>query len=188
LGSIGRNCLLMLPGSGSAAVLGVLLLPFDPPDFRPRSESASSPGAPLSELCEACGACVDACPTGALRGDGSLERKLCLQHWSSVGGDLPASVEAAWADQLYGCDICQEVCPVFRPDPEARTDKGLLGPGLPIFWLESASEGEVRAALKGSALGMGWISVEALKRNARHLTRHLLPPTMKKNGGRNGNL
>jgi epoxyqueuosine reductase QueG len=181
LGRIGRHCLLMLPEAGSAAVLGVLLAPFSLPD------SAPPPRGILDADCELCGACMAACPTGALRGDGSLERELCVQHWSSIPGALPPAVEAVWGDRLYGCDVCQEACPRFRPDASARTERGLLGPGLPASYVASASEEEIRAALKGSALGMSWISVLALKRNARHLTEARPAHTIKENGGLNGN-
>jgi epoxyqueuosine reductase QueG len=182
LGRLGRHCLLMLPEAGSAAVIGLLLTPFGLPD------SADPPSAVLDADCERCGACVAACPTGALKGDGSLERARCLQHWSSLPGPLPPAVEAAWGGRLYGCDTCQEACPRFRPDRGAETARGLLGPGLPASWIASASEGEIRAALKGSALGRTWISPEALKRNAGHLTRAAEAPTMTVNGGLNGKL
>jgi epoxyqueuosine reductase QueG len=181
LGRIGRHCLLMLPKAGSAVVIGVLISPLPLPD------SASSPRDILDADCENCGACVAACPTGALRGDGSLERERCVQHWSSVPGPLPAAVDAVWGDRLYGCDACQEACPRFRPDASARTERGILGPGLPASWVVSASEGEIRASLRGSALGMGWISISALKRNALHLTEPAQTPTMEENGGPDGN-
>jgi epoxyqueuosine reductase QueG len=189
LGSLGRHGLVMVPPHGSAVVLGVLLLPIALEDSAPRA-------AQFSSLCESCGLCAAACPTGALSGsygldsgDGRLvgfKRELCLQHWSSVPGELPPAVDAAWGDRLYGCDVCQEACPLFRPDPGASTERGLLGPGLPASWLVSASEEEIRANLKGSALGMAWISPVALKRNAWHLTRGDSLPTMRENGGRDG--
>jgi epoxyqueuosine reductase len=166
LGRIGRHSLLMLQENGSAAVIGVLFTPLSLPDSSPPEPRC----ALLSAHCEDCGACLAACPTGALRGDGSLERELCLQHWSSIAGDLPAEVEAAWGNMLYGCDRCQEACPRFRPDLSAGAERGLLGPGLPASWVVAASERDIRDALKGSALGMSWISIEALKRNSRHLT------------------
>jgi epoxyqueuosine reductase len=170
LGRIGRNGLLLTPGAGSAIVLGLLLFPAAIEPTAPQSARPTAPGLGLSEHCMDCGLCVASCPTGALRGDGTLERELCLQHWSSVPGTLPAAVEAAWGDRLYGCDACQEACPRFRPDPEGRISRGLLGPGLPAQWVAAASDGELKRVLRGSALGMGWISPEALRRNARHLT------------------
>jgi epoxyqueuosine reductase len=195
LGRIGRHSLLMLPENGSAAVIGVLITPLALPDSAPPAPHSASTGPitmqnalRLSAFCDGCGACIAACPTGALRGDGSIERELCLQHWSSIAGDLPAVVEAAWGNMLYGCDICQEACPRFKPDLSAVARSGLLGPGLPASWLVAGDEGDIRAALKGSALGMSWISVQALKRNSRHLTEAPPPPTMKGNGGQHGNL
>jgi len=179
LGAIGRNCLLLLPRPGSAIVLGILLVP---PSFRlePAGEpSLGSPGEPeLCADCADCGLCVAACPTGALRGDGSLDRELCLQHWSSVPGPLPPAVEAAWGDRLYGCDACQEACPRFRPEALASCSRGQLGPGLPAAFLAGASDETLHRCLKGSALGMGWISLDALRRNARHLTASRLRPTI----------
>jgi epoxyqueuosine reductase len=162
LGRIGRHGLLMLPAAGSAAVLGLLLLP---PALKPVGPSPRE-GKGLDPSCSGCGACVAACPTGALRGDGSLDRELCLQHWSSLPGPLPPAIEAAWGERLYGCDSCQEACPRFAPQATARTDRGLLGPGLPAGWLLSLPEAEIRAALKGSVLGMKWIAAAALRRSA----------------------
>jgi epoxyqueuosine reductase len=176
LGSPGRHGLVMVPGHGSAVVLGLLLIPVAIADRR-----IGLGGAPLigggaeptrdahrriSSSCESCGACVAACPTGALRG-GSFARELCLQHWSSIRGALPREIEAAWGDRLYGCDACQEACPLFAPDPSARTERGLLGPGLPAPYVAEAPPGELRERLRGSALGMGWIPLDALARNAR---------------------
>lgn len=192
LGSLGRNGLVMIPGHGSAVILGLLILPlaFEADTERSAPQAAmqdtgSSQSAPkISALCEGCGLCVSACPTGALSEPRSgetarvcFDRKLCLQYWSSVSpsasGEIPKEVESAWrggagSGLLYGCDICQEACPYFKPDPQATTDRGLLGPGLPASWLLSASDAEIKAALKGSALGMSWISIEALRRGARH--------------------
>jgi epoxyqueuosine reductase QueG len=177
LGRLGRHGLVMVPGHGSAVVLGLLLMPLrlDAAPVRPRQNALatgntrnaehSAPQAALHESCAACEACVAACPTGALR-RGSFVRELCLQHWSSRSGKLPPPVEAAWGDRLYGCDACQEACPLFAPDPSARTSRGLLGPGLPAAYVAEAPPGELKGRLRGSALGLGWISPEALARNA----------------------
>jgi epoxyqueuosine reductase len=164
LGRLGRHCLVMLPGPGSAFVLGLLTVPFALPDGDAPSAPRSAPA--LDPDCEGCGACVAACPTGALSGDGSLDRERCLQHWSSLPGPLPPAVEAAWGALLYGCDACQEACPRFRPDPGARTGRGILGPSLGAASLAKASDGELAELMAGSALGMAWIAPAALRRNA----------------------
>lgn len=170
LGFAGRNSLVVVAGRegelGSALLLGLLLLPFDPEPYmaclpRPEAE-ALRPGA----SCGACRACVEACPTGALSLDGSFRRERCIQHWTARAGELPPELEAAWGGRLYGCDSCLEACPHFRPDPRARCDRGLLGPGLPASWLLAAPEAEIRERLKGTALGLGWMETAAFKRNA----------------------
>jgi epoxyqueuosine reductase QueG len=189
LGALGRNSLVLAKGAGSALVIGVLLLPIpvsapsaEPalgprPGQRPegpgilRNATHSARQPTLAESCVDCRACVEACPTGALRGEGGLDRELCLQHWSSISGALPPAVEAAWGNRLYGCDVCQEACPLYAPAKDAVTSRGRLGEGLSAAWILRSSEAELRSALRGSALGMSWISVEALKRNAELVLR-----------------
>jgi epoxyqueuosine reductase len=194
LGVQGRNCLLIVrrpggpeaagsasascaasalpigPGSarpvGPGAVLGVLLLPFAIPEDE--LEPASLPV--FGSACGSCQACIEACPTGALslKAEGpGFTRELCLQHWSAIDGALPLAVEARWGQRLYGCDACLEACPHFHADPLARTERGLLGPGLPAEWLAGASDAEIRAKLSGTALGLGWMKPAAFRRNAR---------------------
>lgn len=167
LGRLGRHGLVMLPGPGSAVVLGLLLSPLE-------VEAPEAVPVRLDDACEGCGACVAACPTGALKavpgaplseGEGFV-RELCLQNWTTIPGPLPPAIEAAWGNRLYGCDACQEACPRFAPDPAAVTGRGLLGPGLSAPWLAASTEAEIKTALRGSVLGMRWIPVEALRRNA----------------------
>lgn len=167
LGTPGRNGLVMVPRRGSAVVLGALLPParVSLTPIREAGPIAASTWAPDGE-CEGCGACVAACPTGALDAEGAFARERCLQHWSPIPGALPPDIESAWGERLYGCDACQEACPRFRPDASASTRRGLLGPGLPAAWLVSASDAEIGAALRGTVLGMRWIAIGALRRNA----------------------
>ncbi|MDA8424593.1 MAG: 4Fe-4S binding protein [Treponema sp.] len=170
LGRIGRHGLVIVDGAGPACVLGLLLLPLDPAPPALPGEAAAPPAFATPERpgasCGSCRACVDACPTGALSADGGYDRMRCLQHWSVVEGELPPLIEAAWGERLYGCDACLEACPHFRLDPGAVTGLGLLGAGLPAAWLAEASDAEIRSRLRGSALGMRWISPTALRRNA----------------------
>lgn len=177
LGSRGLNQLLIAgrPGEagrlGPGVVLGLLLLPFDPADFA----EPSCLGRPLAGLgpgfldpqCPSCGACVAACPSGALDLQGGFRLEACVQHWTTRPGNLPAEIEAAWGSRLYGCDACLDACPIFSPRPEAYPAPGGLGPGLPVSWLLSTPDREIRQAFKGTALGLGWMPPEAWKRNAR---------------------
>jgi len=184
LGSLGRHGLVMVEGLGPGCVLGLLLTPVELPLVEPRRGS----GRALDPACEGCGRCVAACPTGALgeagpAGEGvfirerEFIRERCLQHWSALAGPLPGPIAAAWGDRLYGCDRCLEACPRFaapaasqaRPGgtrPRGDEVPGRLGPGLPAAWLVEAPEAEIRSRLRGSALGLSWMSIEAFKRNA----------------------
>ncbi len=189
LGFIGRNSLLVLDprraAAGPGVVLGLLFMPVDtdtarsaltgmvaqnlvPKDMDSVDDRASSmersrPGSG----CSSCRMCVDSCPTRAIRPDGGIRRELCLQHWSALPGDLPGPIQASWGERLYGCDLCLEACPFFHePSPEPVPTRGLLGASLPAgFFLDSTDE-EIRLRLAGTALGRGWMSVEAFRRNA----------------------
>ncbi len=108
LGWYGTNTTLLLPGAGSWFVLGSVLTdaPLDP-----------DPG-PVADGCGTCRRCVPACPTGALAADagpgGSLDARRCLAWLVQAEGMFPAEHRVALGDRLYGCDECQEVCPVNR--------------------------------------------------------------------------
>jgi epoxyqueuosine reductase len=180
LGSPGRSGLLLVPGVGPGVVLGLLLVPFealgqsvDDVDSaaaeKPPAEGrqALAPQVPLpGSSCGSCRVCIDACPTGALGLDGSFDRESCIQHWSSREGELPGRVRAAWRDSLYGCDLCTISCPRFSTVTALQPTRGILGEGLPAAEIATSTDEELRARLRGTALGMGWISADALRRNA----------------------
>lgn len=161
-----------LPGAewSSAVVLGLMLLPFDV-----RKEASILHGEPIKPLalCGACQKCIDACPTRALSRDEGpyYERARCIQNYTSSAGALPKDIEAAWSNQLYGCDICLEACPHFKPDPEAHTALGRIGGTFDAASIAAMSDAGLRAAFKGSALDQKWIEAEALKRNAEWVAR-----------------
>ena len=180
LGSIGRNGLLIaeasrvtttttakvpFPYASSAVLLGLMLLPFDIEEaLMPRRRP---PRTALS-FCGNCRRCVEACPTGALHvaQQPVFERERCIQYYSSRLETLPAFIEASWQDQLYGCDLCLNACPYFRPDPEAYTDRGAIGGSLDAVSIARMSDDQLRALLKGSSLDQKWIAPGALRRNA----------------------
>ncbi|MCE5256127.1 MAG: hypothetical protein LLF89_04690, partial [Spirochaetaceae bacterium] len=90
-----------------------------------------------------------------------------VQHWTAREGELPKAVASALPTRLYGCDSCLESCPYFKPDPEAHSEHGHLGPALPAdFFLNSSAE-EIKRNLRGTALDMAWMSIGAFRRNAR---------------------
>lgn len=122
LGWLGRNGLLLRERGGSYCFLASLLTTLE----LPRS-------TPQANRCGRCRRCEEACPTGALR-DGGCDARLCLSYWTIEAHEpAPDAIEAARRDRLYGCDICQEVCPWNRPRPAVQrmlppTDPHLLMP------------------------------------------------------------
>ncbi len=165
LGEYGRNGLLIVDGAGSACVLGLLLLPFGIEDGAP-------PPGPrrLHRACASCRACVNACPTGAIGDDGGIDEKRCLQAWASKEGEVPPHIRERWGNLLYGCDVCLGACPLNArrsPAPEAAQDQpGFLGSGLSIPFILGSDPERLKRSLKGSALGLSWLSAGILKRNA----------------------
>jgi epoxyqueuosine reductase len=70
---------------------------------------------PALELdCGACRLCIDACPTGALDEPGTLDSTRCLSYWTQAPASIPDEFRTELASQVYGCDICQDVCPWNR--------------------------------------------------------------------------
>lgn len=177
LGTIGRNGLIIarrtdLPGlSGdadwsSAVVLGLMFLPFDfsvEKDLPPREMLKS-----LS-LCGSCARCICACPSNALEFSDvpAYHRESCIQNYTSSAAPIPEFVQKAWGRQLYGCDICLEACPWFKPDSAAISTFGCIGGFLDADVISDMPDDQLRLILKGSALDQKWIEPEALRRNAR---------------------
>jgi len=123
LGWYGRNTLLLLPGLGSWSVLGSVVT-----DARLAPTPPAGPSGP-AEGCGSCSRCIDACPTGALGPDGVLDARRCLAWLVQAPGTFPVEYRTALGGRIYGCDDCQEVCPVNRvgdrrhppAEPEADT-------------------------------------------------------------------
>src|SRR5438876_382063 len=88
---------------GSWVVLGTLI-----------TEAELEPTPPLDADCGSCTLCIEACPTGALDEPGVLDATRCLSYWTQAGGPIPEEYRSELGDQVYGCDICQDVCPWNR--------------------------------------------------------------------------
>jgi epoxyqueuosine reductase len=109
LGWFGKNTLLLLPGLGSWFVLGSVVT--DAPLVAPAGQSAPSPHG---SGCGRCVRCLDACPTGALVAPGVLDAGRCLAWLVQAPGSIPEAYREALGDRIYGCDECQEACPINR--------------------------------------------------------------------------
>lgn len=102
LGVIGDNGCLIVPGVGAnffiATIVTTAQMPTDDP-----VEGTSH--------CLGCGRCVRACPTGALRGDGSVDARRCISYLTIEShDDIPADIPTG--NTLYGCDVCRRACPL----------------------------------------------------------------------------
>jgi epoxyqueuosine reductase len=112
LGFIGKNGMLIVPGTGSGVFLAEILttarIPFTPPD-------------PVQDLCGDCTRCMDACPTGALTAPYVVDASMCLScltvEWKGEVGEKTAG---RMGDCFLGCDRCQEACPLNPPEAAAR--------------------------------------------------------------------
>ncbi len=101
IGWIGKNCCVIHPRLGSfiflAEILCSLPLAYDEPSF---------------DQCGACSLCIDACPTQALVGPGVLDASRCISYLTiEHRGDIDPSLHEDIGTRVYGCDVCQEVCP-----------------------------------------------------------------------------
>jgi epoxyqueuosine reductase len=103
VGFYGKNTMIITERHGSWVVLGTLV-----------TAAALESTPPLRAGCGSCTRCVDACPTGALDEPGLLDATRCLSYWAQMDGEIPQPYRALLGAQVYGCDICQDVCPWNR--------------------------------------------------------------------------
>lgn len=102
LGWYGKNSNLLLPGAGSWFVLGsiVTTAPYEP-----------TPG-PAPDGCGTCTRCIDDCPTGAIISLGVIDANRCISWILQRPGSIPPEFRSAIGDRIYGCDDCQDACPI----------------------------------------------------------------------------
>ena len=149
LGWFGKNTMLINPRRGSYFFLGVLLLDLDLPPDEPFAE----------DHCGSCSRCLEACPTGALLGrDASgapvMDARRCISYLTiERRGAIPLELRPLIGNRIYGCDICQDVCPwnerFARPAPEPGY--AARGPGeAPAGVQPEGSATRGPAAVRGS--------------------------------------
>jgi len=174
LGFLGANSLVIASGLGSLFVIAGLFLPEDLGSDPPLPDGLQPGGR-----CGSCRACREACPLGALPEPGRLDRARCLQALATVSSPWPAGARQAWACRLYGCQVCQEVCPFNRELAlETETERGALGPGVPLRRLLAGQAPALKQALRGTVLDRSWITGEALLRNSLLAAGHRRDPAV----------
>jgi epoxyqueuosine reductase len=160
LGWIGKNTLLLNQTLGSWFFLGAILTTLD---LHPSVAPAESPPP---DLCGSCTRCIDACPTDALVEPYVMDARRCISYLTiELRGSIPEGLREPLGHHVFGCDICQDVCPWNRrapltqaPEFQPRTfpsqagdrQESLLLPSLE--WLASMSEDNYKAAFRNSPI------------------------------------
>jgi epoxyqueuosine reductase len=130
VGFYGKNTLLITKRHGSWVVLGALV-----------TQAEIEPTPPLDLDCGSCTLCIEACPTGALDEPGTLDSTRCLSYWTQSPRTIPEEYRAEIGGMVYGCDICQDVCPWNRGVEKRRADHPLPADAEPtvslVEWLEA---------------------------------------------------
>jgi epoxyqueuosine reductase len=111
VGFYGKNTMVITPTHGSWVVLGTLV-----------TDVVIEATQPLDLDCGSCRACIDACPTGALDDPGTLDATKCLSYWTQAPEPIPEPFRARLGNSVYGCDVCQDVCPWNRVIEKRRRD------------------------------------------------------------------
>ncbi len=157
VGWIGKNTCILNQKLGSWLFLGVILTSLE-----------LEPDLPAPDRCGTCTRCIDACPTDALVAPYQLDSNRCISYLTiEQRGAIPEPIRAGMGHEVFGCDICQDVCPWNRKAPataaaEFQPREGLVNPALE--WLAGMTAEEFREKFRGSAVRRAKRS--GLRRNA----------------------
>src|SRR5579863_8465811 len=145
IGWIGKNTCIINQKMGSWMFLGVILTSLD---------LAAESSLPAPDRCGSCTRCIEACPTDALIAPYQLDSNKCIAYLTiEKRGALPEELRAGMGRHIFGCDICQDVCPWNRKAPASDAEEfqpraGLVNPALE--WLAEMSAEEFSHVFRGS--------------------------------------
>ena len=157
IGWIGKNTCVLNQKLGSWLFLGVILTSLE-----------LAADLPAPDRCGTCTRCLDACPTDAFIGPYQLDANKCISYLTiEKRGAIPEQLRAGMGRHVFGCDICQDVCPWNRKAPlstapEFQPREGLVNPALE--WLVEIPAEEFREKFRGSPVRRAKRS--GLRRNA----------------------
>ena len=163
LGFVGKNTTLIHPKKGSFFFIGHLFLPV----------ALAETGQELTNRCGRCTKCLDACPTHALEAPFHIDARKCISYltieYKGGLGDMDPSTFKGW---MYGCDICQDVCPYNRfalpnLEPEFQPSEQLMAMHEDAW--KHLSEADFKALFKHSAVQRA--GYEGLKRNIEFISK-----------------
>lgn len=145
VGWLGKNTCIINQKKGSWLFLGVILTSFE-----------LTPDMPAPDRCGTCTRCIEACPTDAILAPYQLDSNKCISYLTiEKRGSIPEEIHSGMGRHVFGCDICQDVCPWNRKAPvtavpEFEPRAGLVNPALE--WLAEISAEEFRDAFRGSPI------------------------------------
>jgi epoxyqueuosine reductase len=152
LGWLAKNTCLIHEESGSLFFLGVIVTTLD------LATSLGPAGAPAADLCGSCNLCIEACPTGAIVEPYVLDARRCISYLTiELRGAIPAELREPMGRHVFGCDICQDVCPwnlrapvtaLASFEPRQAGQHSLFSPNLE--WLMSLTEEGFREVFRRS--------------------------------------
>jgi epoxyqueuosine reductase len=162
LGWIGKNTCLINEPLGSWFFLGEILTSLD-----------LEPGSPPPDRCGSCTRCIEACPTDALVPDGNgwtLDARRCISYLTiELRGSIPDELRAGVGDHVFGCDICQDVCPWNARAP-VTNDPSFQGAAIALAELEQLTPEAFRQRFKDSPVARATYS--GLMRNVAIARSH----------------
>ncbi|HEY3974426.1 MAG TPA: tRNA epoxyqueuosine(34) reductase QueG [Candidatus Sulfotelmatobacter sp.] len=145
VGWIGKNTCIINQKKGSWLFLGVILTSLE-----------LTPDLPTPDRCGTCTRCIDACPTDAIVAPYQLDSNKCISYLTiEKRGSIPEELRAGMGHHVFGCDICQDVCPWNRKAPATTAQEFEARPGLvnpALAWLAEISEEEFRTNFRGSPI------------------------------------
>jgi len=162
IGWIGKNTCIINQQLGSWLFLGVILTSLD------FTKAALTPDLPAPDRCGTCTRCITACPTQAITAPGELDARLCISYLTiEKRGEIPDELRSGMGRHVFGCDICQDVCPWNRKAPvtsapEFEAREGLVNPALD--WLAEMQPEEFQKVFRRSPVRRAKLS--GLRRNA----------------------
>jgi epoxyqueuosine reductase len=157
IGWIGKNTCVINQKLGSWLFLGVILTSLE-----------LEPDLPAPDRCGTCTRCIDACPTHAIVAPQELDANLCISYLTiEKRGNIAEALRSAMGRHVFGCDICQDVCPWNRKAPtttapEFQPREGLVNPALE--WLAEMNAEEFRETFRASPIRR--MKLAGLQRNA----------------------
>jgi epoxyqueuosine reductase len=156
LGWVGKHTSLIVKGLGSAVFLGEIVTTLD-----------LAPDAPLRTSCGSCVRCIDACPTGALRGDRTIDANRCISDLTQRRDPIPRAMRPLVGTWVWGCDLCNDACPPSRRAGRIGDDRF-----APLDGDTATPDLQALLQLRGAAFrrwrttAMGWRGATLLRRNA----------------------